>query len=95
MPGEYRGTQAQEALSVTGQLQPYKAHSRVGMSLASATSPVAIPNAKELYRWTRFPRGHLHVILRFSMSSKNQLKQKQTRAFKLGDTGMPTQSCRE
>lgn len=40
-----------------------------------------------------FPRGHLHIIPRFAMFSKNQLKQKQV--IHLGDTGMPTQSCHE
>lgn len=91
IPGKYR-TQAQEALSITGQLQPYKAHSHADVSLASATSPVAIPNVKE----PNFPRGHLHVIPQSSMFSKNQLKQKQMiRAIKLGDTGMPTQNCQE
>lgn len=32
-----------------------------------------------------FPRGHLHIIPRFAMFSKNQLKQKQV--IHLGDTG--------
>lgn len=55
MPGKYRETQIQEAfLFYTQQLQLYKAYSQAGVSLAGAASWVAIPNGKELYKWTIF-----------------------------------------
>lgn len=48
------GHRPRKAIFMAGELQPYTAHSHAGVSLVSTTSPVTIPNAKELHEWIRF-----------------------------------------